>query len=112
MVYYLRPRNQNNGLSYKLDGQGGLEENQNKENQNKVVPYLVILLLVTVISTLIILLGVKPDGDCFSFLCVKDENGKCQVNNGRVLFLSLLIGLLVAGGVFGVNKFKPELLAL
>jgi glycerol uptake facilitator-like aquaporin len=73
---------------------------------------LVILLLVTVVSTLVILVGVKPDDDCFSFLCVKGEDGKCQVSNVRVVGLSVLIGLLVAGGVFGVNKFNPSLLAL
>jgi hypothetical protein len=107
MVYYLRPRNQrmqNNqhSLSYSLG---------NSEKQ-VVIPYLVILLLVTVISTLVILLGVKPDEDCFSFLCVKGDDGKCKVSNVRVLGLSLLIGLLVALGVFGVNKANPELLSL
>jgi hypothetical protein len=106
MVYYLRPRNHNqhnqHNVSYSLGS----------SDVNLVVPYLVILLLVTVVSTLVILLGVKPDQDCFSFLCVKGDDGKCQVSNVRVVGLSLLIGLLVAGGVFGLNKVNPSLLAL
>jgi hypothetical protein len=106
MVYYLRPRKQE--MSYKFPVGSESESDSSK----KLVPYLVIVLLVTIVSGLVILFGVKPDLNGFSFLCVKDENGKHKVCNMRVGGLSLLIGLLVAAGVYGVNKAKPELLAL
>ena len=108
MVYYLRPRKQE--MSYKLSPSGS--DSESEQNMPNYVPYLVIVLLVTIVSALVILFGVKPDENGFSFLCVKDDNNKHKVNNMRVAGLSLLIGLLVALGFYAVNKSKPELLSL
>jgi hypothetical protein len=110
MVYYLRPRNHNQQeSSYRFSADSSSET---EDKTHEAVPYLVIILLVTVISTLVILLGVKPDSNGFSFLCVKQDDGTCKVSNVRVMALSLLLGLLVAAGIFGVNKAKPGLLVL
>jgi hypothetical protein len=95
-------------MSYNASFSGSEESEENSE----VSLYLVVFLLVTVISTLVILLGVKPDENGFSFLCVKDENGKCQVSMVRVVGLSLLLGALVAASVYGVNKAKPGVLKM
>jgi len=111
MVYYLRPRSvvkHNLGHSAAFSSPGSTGEEENTE----VSLYLVVFLLVTIISTLVILLGVKPDENGFSFLCVKDEDGKCEVSMSRVLGLSLLLGLLVAASVYGVNKAKPGVLKM
>jgi len=112
MVYYLRPRN-NQQVSYKFPvNSEDVTGSDLSKNHEQIVTYLVITLLVSVISTLVILVGVKPDDNGFSFLCVKQDDGKCKVSVFRVVCLSILLGVLVAGGVFGLNKVNPELLSL
>ena len=113
MVYYLRPRSgsvvkHNLGHSAAFSPPGS----EGEDEQSEVSLYLVVFLLVTIISTLVILLGVKPDENGFSFLCVKDEKEKYQVSMTRVLGLSLLLGLLVSAAVYGVNKAKPGVLKM
>lgn len=103
MVYYLRPRRElGKELSYKLAGKDEL--------LSTLLPYLIMALIVTVLSVVVILYGVKPDMNGFSFLCVKDEEGKHKVSNMRVFGLSLLLGVLVALAMFGLNKVNPDLL--
>ncbi len=114
MVYYLRPHKKESSKSSLLyraalpSNTGDLES----ENSEQFSVYLVVFLLVTVISTLVILLAVKPDENGFSFLCVKDEKDKCQVSTIRVLGVSLLLGLLVSASIYGINKAKPGTLKL
>jgi hypothetical protein len=73
---------------------------------------LVLTVIVTAVTAVVVLQGVKPSESCAKFLTTTDKDGNVVVSNLKVISLSLGMGLLVSLLAFSVHYLQPSLLDL
>ena len=89
-----------------------MSSESSKDMLEQLTPYLVLTVIVSAVTAVVILQGVKPSETCAKFLTKTEDDGTVKVSPLKVTGLSLGVGLLVALLSFAVHSLQPSLLDL